>query len=520
MVLFGFHRMKDFAEWFSSVDKEHDGWLSEQELEEWLLRHHSDSKRAAAMRMQHVIDAGDGAWPCPQSEDLPSAEDSSCTSSSSSTKHAVTHPFPMGSKRLSAWPSFSDPADGNLPFVAQPLSQEEAQAAYDDTEQQIGTLRTELFACQEQLASQSASHEEALSAAQKRRMDSAAKNDEIKGELSNRVASLEDELQELRSGLEGEESRKEEQIVQVFRARRGSTFRHEEESKAHEAELQALRTEKDEAVLKQDEAEKVLLARVASLQAELAEAEEQRQEDLRRKEAKLAQVSRARRTSMMRHEEAASVQESELHRTEQEKMGLAREKEEAQAAATEAAAAEKAYTAKIDALKCELNQVEEEQEKSYRRQESKLAQMSRARKGSTIRHEGAASELAARVNALEEELAHARSVAVVAPVAVGEAMVRLPAGVLLTQRAHHVFARADKDSGGRLSKKEAKTVIAADESLMVLFGFHRMKDFAEWFSSVDKEHDGWLSEQELEEWLLRHHSDASRVGAMRLQLNE
>jgi hypothetical protein len=93
----------------------------------------------------------------------------------------------------------------------------------------------------------------------------------------------------------------------------------------------------------------------------------------------------------------------------------------------------------------------------------------------------------------------------------------IPAGLLLLQRARQVFAVADRDSNGRLSKKEAKRAISADPDLMVLFGFRRMADFSAWFASVDKDHDGTVSEHELEEWLLRHHMDEERLRAVKTQ---
>ena len=61
MVLFGFHKMSHFSDWFQSVDKDQDGSLTEHELEEWLLRHHADDSRTAVMRLQHIDDDAEAA---------------------------------------------------------------------------------------------------------------------------------------------------------------------------------------------------------------------------------------------------------------------------------------------------------------------------------------------------------------------------------------------------------------------------------------------------------------------------
>jgi hypothetical protein len=275
MVLFGFHRMKHFSSWFSSVDKDNDGWLTEHELEEWLLRHHADHARADGMRQQHVDEE---PWPSVQPNELPTEVGNGYTTGAAS--NSSQRRLPKGAKRLSLWPGLdSSDSDADATFVAQPLSQAQAQATYEEAKQQVAVLRTELCTAQEQLASQSAIHEEAMAESQKRRLDSAAKNDEIKGELTNRIASLEDELQ-------------------------------------------GLQCEKDEVVAKQDEAEKALLARVTSLQSDLSEAEDEHKTDLRKQESKLAQMGRARRSSTMRHEEASSAAESDLKKTEVEKVKL------------------------------------------------------------------------------------------------------------------------------------------------------------------------------------------------------
>ena len=99
----------------------------------------------------------------------------------------------------------------------------------------------------------------------------------------------------------------------------------------------------------------------------------------------------------------------------------------------------------------------------------------------------------------------------------GDSAAHSSPGTALIQRARRVFDGCDTDGDGRLSKKEAKAAISGDESLMVLFGFHNMRCFRGWFQAVDKDNDGSISSHELEEWLLRHHTDDARAEAMRMQ---
>ena len=128
-----------------------------------------------------------------------------------------------------------------------------------------------------------------------------------------------------------------------------------------------------------------------------------------------------------------------------------------------------------------------------------------------------ADEFVTRVQALQAELKGAEEHHAALLLGKGDSALHSSPGTALIQRARRVFDGCDTDGDGRLSKKEAKAAISGDESLMVLFGFHNMRCFRGWFQAVDKDNDGSISSHELEEWLLRHHTDDARAEAMRMQ---
>lgn len=52
------------------------------------------------------------------------------------------------------------------------------------------------------------------------------------------------------------------------------------------------------------------------------------------------------------------------------------------------------------------------------------------------------------------------------------------------------FAKCDKNGNGRISKRELKTALKADEGLMAMLGLKRMKDVHRFMDKVDADKDG------------------------------
>ena len=59
---------------------------------------------------------------------------------------------------------------------------------------------------------------------------------------------------------------------------------------------------------------------------------------------------------------------------------------------------------------------------------------------------------------------------------------------------------------GRMSKRAMKAAISGSPEMCAKYGFKqgRIQHFSEWFNAVDTDHDGTLSNDELDDWLAHH----------------
>jgi hypothetical protein len=76
----------------------------------------------------------------------------------------------------------------------------------------------------------------------------------------------------------------------------------------------------------------------------------------------------------------------------------------------------------------------------------------------------------------------------------------------VTAEARRVCVNVHKNNDGSMSKRAIKGAISGSPAMAATFGFKhdRHQHFSEWFDSIDTDHDGRLTVEELKDWLAHH----------------
>ena len=84
----------------------------------------------------------------------------------------------------------------------------------------------------------------------------------------------------------------------------------------------------------------------------------------------------------------------------------------------------------------------------------------------------------------------------------------------LHEEAKALIKTIPKDKTGNMSKRAVKALISASPEMCAKYGFKsdRHEHFSEWFNSVDTDHDGVVTTEELEGWLAHHAAHHSLAG--------